>query len=224
LFYTVYKITNKINNKIYIGKHQTKDLNDEYMGSGKHLKLAIDKYGIENFEKEILFQFNNEQEMNAKEAELVTEEFVKEDANYNLCPGGQGGWGYINSNEDLRINKNRKARAIANNKNAHIKGAQKVKWLRENDSEWLYNTISKQKESLKKYYETNRGHFYNKTHSKTTKEKIGKANSKHQKGEGNSQHGTVWITNGKENKKIKKEIDIIPEGWYKGRKINKVID
>jgi hypothetical protein len=35
----------------------------------------------------------------------------------------------------------------------------------------------------------------------------------------NSQSGTMWITNGQENKKIKKEVDTIPEGWYKGRVI-----
>jgi len=97
MHYTVYKITNKVNGKIYIGKHQTKDLNDGYMGSGKRLTLAIEKYGIENFEKEILFVFDNEIEMNEKEAELVSEEFVKKDTNYNLCPGGKGGWGYVNS-------------------------------------------------------------------------------------------------------------------------------
>ena len=98
MHYTIYKITNKINGKIYIGKHQTLDSNDGYMGSGKRLALAIEKYGIENFEKEILFNFDNEDRMNSKEAELVTEEFVKEDTNYNLCPGGNGGFGYINSN------------------------------------------------------------------------------------------------------------------------------
>lgn len=97
MHYTIYKITNLINGKIYIGKHQTEDLNDGYMGSGKRLALAIEKHGIKNFKKEILFQFDNEDDMNAKEAELVTEEFVKENTNYNLCPGGHGGWGYINS-------------------------------------------------------------------------------------------------------------------------------
>ena len=45
-----------------------------------------------------MFIFDSEDDMNNKEAELVTKEFVKEDTNYNLCPGGNGGFGYINEN------------------------------------------------------------------------------------------------------------------------------
>ena len=65
--------------------------------SGKHLNWAMKKYGRENFRKEILFVFDKEEDMDAKEAELVSEDFIKEDTNYNLCPGGQGGWGYVNT-------------------------------------------------------------------------------------------------------------------------------
>ena len=67
MFYTVYKITNLINGKFYIGKHQTKDLHDDYMGSGHLIKKAIRKYGKENFIKEYLGVYNTEKEMNIAE-------------------------------------------------------------------------------------------------------------------------------------------------------------
>jgi hypothetical protein len=89
--YILYKITNLINNKIYIGMHRTYDINDGYMGSGKILKRAIKKNGIENFKKEILFIFDNEKEMSDKEAEIVNEDFCKKDDNYNIATGGSGG-------------------------------------------------------------------------------------------------------------------------------------
>jgi hypothetical protein len=93
LFYTIYKITNKINGKYYIGKHQTTNIDDDYMGSGKNIKRAIAKYGIDNFTKEILRIYDNEVDMNAAEKELV----IISEETYNLCEGGKGGFGYINS-------------------------------------------------------------------------------------------------------------------------------
>ena len=91
MHYTVYKTTNDLNGKVYIGKHQTTDINDTYLGSGTYLKKAIAKYGKSNFTKEILFIFSSEEEMNKKEAELVTEEFISQDNNYNGGIGGEGG-------------------------------------------------------------------------------------------------------------------------------------
>lgn len=50
----IYRITNKINGKTHIGQHKYKKLNDSYMVSGVLLAKAKKKYGLENFEKEIL--------------------------------------------------------------------------------------------------------------------------------------------------------------------------
>jgi hypothetical protein len=95
MYYTVYRTTNKVNGKTYIGKHKTTDPYDDYLGSGKLLKRAIEKYGIQNFSKEVLFIFDNETDMNSKEKELVT---ISEDT-YNLIEGGQGGFSYVNRNK-----------------------------------------------------------------------------------------------------------------------------
>ena len=90
MVYTIYQITNIINNKKYIGKHATNNLNDRYLGSGNLILKAIKKYGREKFKKEILFIFDNEKEMIDKEIELVNEDMINSDSYYNITFGGNG--------------------------------------------------------------------------------------------------------------------------------------
>jgi len=97
MYYTVYKITNLVNNKIYIGVHKTSNLNDNYMGSGNIIKQSIKKYGAENFKKEYISIFDNDEEMFKMESELVNKSFIKEETNYNIKEGGFGGWSYVNN-------------------------------------------------------------------------------------------------------------------------------
>lgn len=211
--YTIYKITNKIDSKIYIGKHQTNDLDDGYMGSGKILRRAQNKHGLENFVKEILHVFDTEEEMNTKERELVTEEFCLREDTYNLCVGGQGGFGYINSNPDRFLTEKRLD--ALNHRLGTLAWKQKYDSddkFRNNNCKILSDARLKQREMYPN------GTFYGKKHSNDTKKLIAEKNSVKMKGEGNSQYGSMWITNGTENKKIK-SVYIIPEGWYKGRVI-----
>jgi hypothetical protein len=88
----VYKITNIINGKWYIGVHRTSNLNDGYMGSGDVINRAVEKYGIDNFTKEILFDFENEKDAYLKEAKLITIDEVRNPNCYNIHTGGKGGW------------------------------------------------------------------------------------------------------------------------------------
>lgn len=91
MYFIIYKTTNLLNNKIYVGMHKTNNLNDGYYGSGKALKRAIKKYGIENFRVDIIEMCSTEQEMIDKEQEIVTESFCARPDTYNLMPGGSFG-------------------------------------------------------------------------------------------------------------------------------------
>lgn len=86
----IYQITNKINDKIYVGAHSTEDINDGYMGSGIAIKHAQAKYGMEYFIKEILYIFDTREDMYEKEREIVTLEFINRPDVYNMGVGGRG--------------------------------------------------------------------------------------------------------------------------------------
>ena len=98
----VYKTTNLINNKIYIGVHRTvKGVTDKYIGKGitgkikkgKGFGAAVAKHGYENFKRETLFTYpDTEAGKKAafdKEAEIVTWDFIRDPNNYNIKVGGQ---------------------------------------------------------------------------------------------------------------------------------------
>lgn len=91
--YYIYRITNKINGKTYIGQHKYKKLDDDYMGSGKLLKLAYKKYGIESFIKEILYS-NIQYKETADDVErfAIAKERALGKAEYNIADGGEGGY------------------------------------------------------------------------------------------------------------------------------------
>ena len=90
--YYVYKTTNKLNGRYYIGVHKSENIEkDSYLGSGYILAKAITKYGKENFQREILFEFDTPEEAFSMEKEIVNEEFVNDDITYNVALGGHGG-------------------------------------------------------------------------------------------------------------------------------------
>lgn len=98
----VYKTTNTINEKFYIGK----DVNnkDSYLGSGLLLKKAIKKYGKESFKKEVLEFCNNIDELNKKEKYWI----LKTDAiklGYNIAEGGTGGDTFTNNPNKKEISE-----------------------------------------------------------------------------------------------------------------------
>jgi len=218
--YLIYKITNTVNNKIYIGCHKTKEVDDGYMGSGKILKRAIEKYGIDNFHKEILHNFDKSEDMFFMESELVNEDFVKDQTNYNLKEGGIGGFDYINANKLQDPTTWSVDARKRHQQNGKVQGTKQVEgkdgmfgWTTE---ERQANNINARNVMLKKYPN---GPFFKKHHTDETKNAISKkAKDRLKDPTKNSQFGTMWITNEIESKKIKKD-QPIPDGFRKGRKM-----
>lgn len=211
--FTVYKTTNLINNKIYIGIHKTTNPNDKYLGSGKLLLEAVRKYGEENFRKEVLFDFNNDKQMKEKEKEIVTEEFCRRKDTYNITLGGEGGWFYVNKS------------GLAKSKEHTSVASRHHSFLIKNDASYRqkYIKIMKERMSSKDVKEKIKASrirngtwrkktFLGKRHTEETKQRI--SNSRKGK-QTTSTLGKHWYTNGKEN--IICFDSEIPKGFSKGR-------
>ena len=70
-FHFIYKTTNLLSGKYYIGMHSTDNLDDGYLGSGRRLRYSINKYGKENHHREILEYCKTREELKSRETEIV---------------------------------------------------------------------------------------------------------------------------------------------------------
>lgn len=119
--YIVYKTTNNVNGKIYVGVHKTENhmIFDGYLGSGIHLRNSIKKHGTDVFSREVLHIFNTQEEAYHKESEIVNDEFVKSNNTYNTALGGKLGdamYGWDN------VNKSPNRTIISNNHSEFMSG------------------------------------------------------------------------------------------------------
>jgi hypothetical protein len=203
-YYLVYKTTNLINGKFYVGVHETYNLNDGYLGSGKILRNSVYYHGKENFKREILEFCDNKENMYKKEKELVTEELIKNPKCMNLVVGGVG---FIDDEKHRRI-------SICGG-NAYANKLKTDPIFREMHNKIVSENMKKAHRLGKIKYDT----FTGRKHSNETKIKMSIKASTHI-GNKNSQYNTCWITKNGINKKIKKtEISIhIENGWILGRK------
>lgn len=93
LVYYIYLTTNLVNGKKYIGQHYG-SVDDRYLGSGVLLTKAVEKYGRENFEKEVL-EICTKEELDEKEKYWIKKYNALESEDfYNLSEGGQKGDGW----------------------------------------------------------------------------------------------------------------------------------
>lgn len=204
--YTVYKTVNLVNGKYYIGVHKTDNPNDGYLGSGKLIKAAIVKYGAESFNKQIIAIFDDKESAYLLEKELVT----IEELSYNLKLGGEGGFDYLNTGSSSHLLRCSVAGKLG------AKRANEVINAKLTDHDYHTQWLIRQRYKVKKAKEAAPTvTFLGKTHSIETRQKMSQK-GKERTGSKNSQFGTIWITNGIVNKKIK-SIDDLPDGFYRGR-------
>jgi hypothetical protein len=215
-YHFIYKTTNNLSGKYYIGMHSTDNLKDGYMGSGRRLRYSINKYGKDNHTREVLEYCSSREELKSREAEIVSlNEIAKEDC-INLVVGGEGGF----------ISEIAKLGRIATNKILEERYGDNYtsKMLKEYHDNLSEEERLKRGENIKnglKRIGHNHATFTDKKHSDESKQKMSESMKGKGTGKSNSQYGTCWVTNETENKKIKKELlpDYESEGWCRGRKL-----
>lgn len=105
----IYKTTCIITGKWYIGLHSTDDLNDGYIGSGTHLWRSIKKHGKHNHRTEILEHCSDRATLIKREAEIVTEDLLSQEACMNLMIGGNANAEEVKISTEERKRKNSEA-------------------------------------------------------------------------------------------------------------------
>lgn len=199
-YYIVYKTINLINNREYIGVHVTSDLDDKYIGSGFLLKLAIKKYGRENFKKTILHIFDNRNDMMKMERELVNEDYVERLDTYNIELGGLYHSDY--TKEKIGRGNKGKIRTIAHRKFISIRTKEcMTEEVRRRISEKLRGRklSESQKEKMRVRMLGENNPFYGKTHSEESR-KIMSENSFNSRMKGEN-HPLTGVPKSEEMKK-----------------------
>lgn len=199
-YHFIYKTTNLLTGRYYIGMHSTDNLDDGYLGSGRRLKHSVNKYGKENHVREIIEFLDNRVELIKREKQVITLDEIAKEECMNLTIGGDGGRVFKTPEEKYKF---------------HAAGGKKVKQMLGLQH---LEKLKTDKDYYNKFCQSLKGNknFLGKKHSEKTKEKLSNIRKGMGVGETNSQFGTIWITNGIKSKKIKSD-SIIPEGWYKGR-------
>jgi group I intron endonuclease len=110
----IYKVTNLVNGKVYIGKtiktlkdRKAKHIADAKRGSNILFHRAMRKNGISNFFFEVFSHCLSKEEMKQKEIETIKIMHSKNPDGYNLTDGGEGTIGFNITNETRE--KHRKA-------------------------------------------------------------------------------------------------------------------
>lgn len=195
----IYKITNLLNSKCYVGKHKYDklELDESYITSGILINQSIQKNGLDNFNREIIDFADSLEELNKKEIYWIDKLNTKTPNGYNLTAGGDGRVGLDAWNKGL---------------------------TQETDTR-VYNNTTKSKATKYSKY----GNYYGKQNVKLSEEHKKKISEQHKNNEKLKIQNkilhekqkllfkdSVWYHNDTEERCFKRDEEI-PNGWIKGR-------
>lgn len=219
----IYKTTNLINEKIYVGqKHSDKFLGNIYLGSGKRLLSAIKHYGKENFEVQLIECVETKEEMDEREIYWIKYfDATNKDIGYNISLGGNVNRTMVGENNPFfgkHHTEESKQKMSSNNKKTML-GKHHTEETKQKIS--IGNKGKKMSDESKKKLSDNAKTNDNygmkgKQVSNQTKEKISQA----KRGVPSKAKGKIHITNDIEDKMIKWEElqSYLDLGWRRGRK------
>ena len=189
--YYIYRTTNLINGKTYIGQHKYTHLSDKYLGSGFLLCKAIKKYGRKNFFKEILYSgIQYKETADSVEKFAIKKERAIGKSEYNIADGGQGGF-LGNDIENKRLKKlhSKEFKELQSRLN---KGENNPFYGKHHTVETLEELSKWRKENVSNDFRYVQSH---------------------------NCYKSKWYTNGSENIRLHDD-DEIPEGYYHGRTVS----
>lgn len=122
----VYKITNRISNKSYVGytsrtlqQRWNAHISSSRQGSKFRFHSAIRKYGVDSWDLQILFEDESVDICKKKEEHFISEmNLTNNRVGYNAKPGGCGGWIVPDDKYDSWCNKNKERACGVTNSNS----------------------------------------------------------------------------------------------------------
>ena len=214
MIYYIYMTTNLINGMRYIGKHYG-ELNDGYLGSGTKLKQDIQKFGKENFKKEILYISQTEKENCKKEIEFIAAFNAAESPLfYNIHVGGSGGNTTAGYSQEDKQKLHNKLSNLTSGKNNPMYGKhhseETKKKIREN-RDTSYMTTPEYREKMSMATSGNKNGMYGKHHTLESKQKMSINSKGKTSGEKNGMYGKSGnkALNGKKNAMYDEDMNLI---------------
>lgn len=226
----IYLTTNLINNKKYIGQHKSEIFDPNYRGSGKRIKKAIQKYGIDNFSTVPIEKCVDKMDLDNKEKYYISLYNAVTDKNYyNIALGGSGAQVLFQTDETKRkislANKGKKRTEEMN-----VRMRKRVSGTKAMNNGIIYKMI--QPEDVKDYLSNGWkfGRLNAQVGRKDTtetrqKKSLALKGRRHSKEHSTKMRETKlrqkrhWYTNGTKNLLIS-EYDVVPVGYKRGKTVS----